>query len=158
MTLVRRRGELTRGESLRLVGSVPFGRIVFTARALPAIQPVPHLLAGQQIIIRASLGAAISSAVHGTPTIVAYQADLIDPVERTGWSVVVVGRARRVAGEALTASYRRSLPWIDEDMDDVIAIDADLVTGFRIAPVPVGEPALPATADAGFRQPEAMWR
>jgi Pyridoxamine 5'-phosphate oxidase len=157
-TLIRRRGELTRGESLWLVSSVPFGRIVFTSRALPAIQPVPHLLAGQQIIIRASLGAAISSAVHGTATIVAYQAELIDPVERTGWSVVVIGRARRVAGEALTARYRRSLPWIEEEMDDVIAIDADLVTGFRIAPVPAGEPAFPATAEAGIRQPEAMWR
>jgi hypothetical protein len=158
MTLIQRRVELTRGESLRLVGSVPFGRIVFTSRALPAIQPVPHLLAGQQIIIRASLGAAISSAVHGTPTIVAYQADLIDPAERTGWSVVVIGRARRVADEALTARYRGSLPWIDEEMDDVIAIDADLVTGFRIAPAPVGEPAFPATADAGVRHPEAVRR
>jgi hypothetical protein len=163
MTLVRRRAELTRGESLRLVGSVPFGRIVFTSRALPAIQPVPHLVAGQQIIIRASLGAAISSAVHGTPTIVAYQADLIDPAERTGWSVVVIGRACRVTGEVLPARYRESLrPWIDEEMDDVIAIDADLVTGFRIVPepasAPAGEPAFPATADAGFRQPEVIRR
>jgi hypothetical protein len=159
MTLVRRRTELTRGESLRLLGSIPFGRIVFTSRALPAIQPVPHLLADQQIIIRASMGAAISSTVHGTGTIVAYQADLIDPAERTGWSVVVVGQACRVADEVLAARYRKSLrPWIDEAMDDVIAIDADLVTGFRIVPVPAAEPAFPATADAGFRQPEVIRR
>jgi hypothetical protein len=146
MTLVRRRTELSRDESLRLVGSVPFGRVVFTSRALPAIQPVPHLLSGQQVIIRASLGAAISSAVHGTGTIVAYQADLIDPAERTGWSVVVIGRAARVADEVLAARYRKALrPWIDEAMDDVIAIDADLVTGFRIVPEPGSEPAFPAT-------------
>jgi Pyridoxamine 5'-phosphate oxidase len=159
MTPVRRRGELTRDESLRMMGSVPFGRVVFTSRALPAIQPVSHLLVGEQIIIRASLGAAIRSAVHGTGTVVAYQADLIDPAVRIGWSVVVIGRAHRVVSEALAVRYRRSLrPWIDEEMDEVIAIDADLVTGCRIFPVLADEPAFDATADAGFRQPEVTWR
>jgi hypothetical protein len=137
MTPDRHRAELTRDECLRMVGSVPFGRIVFTARALPAVQPVAHLLAGAQIIIRARLGAAISSAVHGSGTIVAYQADLIDPVQRAGWSVLIVGRAHRVTSEAQAARYREALPpWIDGEMDEVIAIDADLVTGFRILPVP----------------------
>jgi len=137
MTPDRRRAELTRDECLRMLGTVPFGRIVFTARALPAVQPVAHLLAGAQVIIRARLGAAISSAVHGSGTIVAYQADLIDPVQRAGWSVVVVGRAHRVTSEARAARYRESLPpWIDGEMDEVIAIDADLVTGFRILSVP----------------------
>jgi pyridoxamine 5'-phosphate oxidase-like protein len=137
MTPGRRRAELTQDECLRMVGSVPFGRIVFTARALPAVQPVAHLLAGAQIIIRARLGAAIGSAVHGGGTIVAYQADLIDPVQRAGWSVVIVGRAHRVTSEAQAARYREALPpWIDGEMDEVIAIDADLVTGFRIVPAP----------------------
>ena len=137
MTPDRRRAELTRDECLRVVGSIPFGRVVFTARALPAVQPVAHLVAGAQIIIRARLGAAISSAVHGSGTIVAYQADLIDPVRRAGWSVVIVGRAHRVTSEAQAARYREALPsWIDGEMDEVIAIDTDLVTGFRIVPVP----------------------
>ena len=137
MTPDRSRAELTRDECLRIVGSVPFGRIVFTARALPAVQPVAHLVSGTQIIIRARLGAAISSAVHGSGTIVAYQADLIDPVRRAGWSVVIVGRAHRVTSEAQAARYREALPsWIDGEMDEVIAIDTDLVTGFRIVPVP----------------------
>jgi len=136
MTPDRRRAELTRDECLAMVGSVPFGRIVFTARALPAVQPVAHLLAGAQIIIRARLGAAISSAVHGSGTIVAYQADLIYPVQRAGWSVVIVGRASRVTSEAQAARYRESLPpWFDGEMDEVIAIDTDMVTGFRILPV-----------------------
>jgi Pyridoxamine 5'-phosphate oxidase len=137
MTPDRRRAELTPDECLRLLGSVAFGRIVFTARALPAVQPVAHLVAGAQIIIRARLGAAISSAVHGSGTIVAYQADLIDPVGRAGWSVVIVGRAHRVTSEAQAARYRQSLPpWIGGEMDEVIAIEADLVSGFRIVPVP----------------------
>jgi hypothetical protein len=149
MTSVRRLAELSREESLRMLGSVPFGRIVFTSRALPAILPVSHLLVGEQIIIRASLGAAFSSAGHGSGTVVAYEADLIDPAERLGWSVVVVGRACRVRSETLSARYRVSLrPWIDEEMDEVIAITANLVTGFRIVAGPAGEPEASATAVA----------
>jgi Pyridoxamine 5'-phosphate oxidase len=136
MTPARRRTDLSRAECLRMVSSVPFGRVVFTVRALPAIQPVSHLVAGTQIIIRASLGAAFSSAAHGSAAVVAYQADLIDSGRRAGWSVVVIGRARRVTSEAHAARYREALPsWIDGEMDEVIAIDADLVTGFRIVPV-----------------------
>jgi hypothetical protein len=149
VTPAHRLTELTRDESLRLVGSVPSGRVVFTSRALPAIRPVNHVLVGEQIIIRATLGAAISSAVHGSETVVAYQADQLDPAERLGWSVVVVGRARRVTSDSLAASYRDSLrPWIDAELDEMIAITADLVTGFRIVPAPAGEPAASATASA----------
>jgi hypothetical protein len=153
MAPAQRLTELTRDESLRLVGSVPCGRVVFTSRALPAIRPVNHVLVDGQIIIRATLGAAICSAVHGSETVVAYQADMLDPAERLGWSVVVVGRACRVASDSLAASYRKSLrPWIDEDMDELIAITADMVTGFRIGPVPAGElasRATPGAADSG---------
>jgi hypothetical protein len=135
MTPARHRAELSRADCLRLVGSVPVGRVVFTARALPAIQPVSHLVAGAQIIIRASLGAAFTAAVYGGAVVVAYQADLIDPGRRAGWSVVIIGRARRVTSEARAARYRQALPpWADGDMDEIIAIDADLVHGFRIVP------------------------
>jgi Pyridoxamine 5'-phosphate oxidase len=124
MTPARQITELTRDEALQLVGSVPVGRIVFTSRALPAIRPVSHLLAGDQIIIRASLGAAIGSASRDGGTVVAYQADM-----------------------ALAARYRKSLrPWMDEEMDEMIAIDADLVTGFRMVPASAGEPVVGATA------------
>jgi hypothetical protein len=149
MTPVRHRVELTHDEALRMVGSVPFGRIAFSSGALPAIQPASHILAGDQVIIRAALGAAFSSAVRPGGMVVAYQADLFDPVSRLGWSVTLIGTARPVASEKLAARYRKSLrPWTDEEMDDVIAIGAELVTGFRIVPVPAGELAFSATLPA----------
>jgi Pyridoxamine 5'-phosphate oxidase len=157
MTPVRDLAELTRAECLQLLGSVPFGRVVFTSRALPAVRPVNHLLIGQQIIIRASLGAAISSAVDGAGTVVAYEADLIDPDQRTGWSVVVVGRANRVASATLAARYRESLsPWIDEQMDEVITIAADLVTGYRMAARPVKGSTAPVAEIPAVRRPAAV--
>jgi hypothetical protein len=145
MTPVRRLAQLARADCLQLVGSVPVGRIVFTSGALPAVRVVNHLMLGEQIIIRASLGVAISSEVDGTGTVVAYEADLIDPAERLGWSVVVVGRANRVTDMELAARYRELLsPWVDGETDQVIAIAADLVTGYRMIPGATTEPMVPA--------------
>jgi hypothetical protein len=44
--------ELTRAESLRLLGTVPFGRIVFTRQAMPAIRPVNRILDHGALIVR----------------------------------------------------------------------------------------------------------
>lgn len=131
----RELAELPRDEALRLLGSVPFGRVVFTAQALPAIRPVNHLVDGDQVIIRASLLSAISQDVDGQGTVVAYEADLIDPASRVGWSVVVVGRAVRVAdGQGREHYLRRLRPWVAGERDEVISISADLVTGYRLFP------------------------
>ena len=64
MTALRRLEALPRAESLRLLSTVSLGRLVFTHLALPAIRPVNHAVAGDQVIIRAYLGTAISAAVR----------------------------------------------------------------------------------------------
>ncbi|HZN70429.1 MAG TPA: pyridoxamine 5'-phosphate oxidase family protein, partial [Micromonosporaceae bacterium] len=79
--------ELPAAEAMALLGSVQYGRVVFTARALPAVRPVNHLVDRGDIVIRTNLGTAVSAAVDGTGTVVAYQADHVDPVRRLGWSV-----------------------------------------------------------------------
>ena len=126
--------ELDRGQALALLASVGYGRIVFTLHALPAIRPVNHVVDDGQIIIRTRLTAKVADAV-GPPrsTVVAYQADLIDPVERTGWSVAVTGIARPVTNPERVARYEQILrPWIDTVLDTVITIQPDIVTGFRL--------------------------
>lgn len=136
MADVRRMETLTREESLRLLGSVALGRVVFTHLALPAIRPVYHLVDGDRIIIRAHLGAAIA-AVDGPAggTVVAYEADMIDSRDHLGWSVIVVGRAQHVSDADTDSRYRQVLPqWTTGSPDDVIVIQADLVDGFRLVP------------------------
>jgi pyridoxamine 5'-phosphate oxidase-like protein len=130
----RRLEDLTPLQSMRLLGSVSLGRIVFTARALPAIRPVNHLVDGDYIIIRTDLSARITSELQPEAgSVVAYEADAIDPAERLGWSVIVVGVARRVTDVDKAAAYRRVLqPWVSGVMDQVIAIHTDIVTGFRL--------------------------
>ncbi|MFC5889001.1 pyridoxamine 5'-phosphate oxidase family protein [Kitasatospora sp. CM 4170] len=127
---------LERAEALRLLAGVPFGRIVFTSRALPAVRPVNHLLLDDTVVIRTHDGAALTAAAAGAEegVVVAYEADAIDPVTRLGWSVVVTGYARPVTDPEQLARYREVLrPWVAASMDHTVAIRPDLVTGFRLA-------------------------
>jgi hypothetical protein len=134
---------LPRQRSLDLLASVPYGRVVFSQRALPAIRPVNHLLHDGDVIIRTNLGSALSveTTLSGA-IVVAYEADMIDAATQTGWSVVVTGSARAVLDEADIARYERALcPWIDDGKNTVIRISIDLVTGYQLVPDPPGMPA-----------------
>jgi nitroimidazol reductase NimA-like FMN-containing flavoprotein (pyridoxamine 5'-phosphate oxidase superfamily) len=137
MTQERRLEALPRAESLRLLRSVSVGRLVFTHLALPAIRPVNHLVDGDRIIIRSYLGTAIAAAVGGNSgMVVAYEADHIDGESHLGWSVIITGRAGRLSDEMEIERYRELLqPWVAGGMDDVIAIEADMVDGFRLVQV-----------------------
>jgi hypothetical protein len=43
---------LDRGECLRLLGSVPVGRLIFTVNALPTVRPMDFALADELIMLR----------------------------------------------------------------------------------------------------------
>lgn len=126
--------ELTEEESWQLLAGVSLGRIVFTQHAMPAICPVNHLVDDQTIIIRSHLGAAIvlrAAAEDGA--VVCYEADDIDPVRHTGWSVIATGMARLVRDPAVIAWYEQVLePWAAGQIDYVIAIKPQVITGLRL--------------------------
>src|ERR1700733_7986205 len=147
MAAIAQRVQLSQAECLRLLGGVRYGRVVFTTGALPAVRLASHLADRDQIIICASLGAAVSPGPDGTGPVVAYEADQVNADQWSGWSVVGVGRAAVVADEQLAARYRESLrpAWTDEQASQVITITAELVTGSRIGPgsaAAAGPPAL----------------
>lgn len=134
--------ELSRHEALDLLGSVRMGRVVFTARALPAIRPVNHALVDGQVIIRTNLGSTVASVTSKQPdTVVAYEADEIDAETRTGWSVVVTGVARLVTDPAERERYEALVrPWVYPEADCVLRIRPDLVSGFRLVAVEASVP------------------
>jgi hypothetical protein len=134
--------ELTEGECWRLLASTSIGRVVFTHHAMPAIRPVNHLIDGRKIIIRTHLGAAIASRAmeqtsggqgKGSGSVVCYEADELDPVRRTGWTVIATGLARLVADPADIARYATAVePWIAGDMNQVVAIEPQFISGIRL--------------------------
>ncbi|QLY28565.1 pyridoxamine 5'-phosphate oxidase family protein [Nocardia huaxiensis] len=128
--------ELSRGEAMRLLASAPFGRVVFTRNAMPAVRPVNHIVDTDDfVVIRTRLASRLTSAVRAdAEMVVAYEADDIDPIGHLGWSVVVTGIARQVTDPERIARYERLLqPWVEGVRDSVIAIEPTLVTGLRLA-------------------------
>ena len=125
--------DLTEGECWQLLRSTSLGRVVFTHHAMPAIRPVNHLVEGQAIIIRSHLGAAIVSRAATGGTVVCYEADDLDAVRHTGWSVIATGLARLVREPAAIERYEQVLePWIAGQMDHVIAIAPQFISGIRL--------------------------
>ncbi|MFF4190479.1 pyridoxamine 5'-phosphate oxidase family protein [Nonomuraea sp. NPDC001831] len=124
---------LSREECLRLLSSTPIGRIVFTDRALPAVQPVNFCLDGERVVIRTSIGSKLAAATRHA--VVAFEADEFDPAMRTGWSVTAVGHARAVTDPAETARLAALplSPWAPGSRDHYIVVDAEQLSGRRIA-------------------------
>ncbi|AOR36176.1 pyridoxamine 5'-phosphate oxidase [Streptomyces fodineus] len=129
-----RRFDLDRAEALSLLGSVSLGRIVFTRQALPTVRPVNHIVDGGDIVIRTPEGAALTWHTRHSDdagVVVAYEADVIDPVTHTGWSVVVTGYARLVTDPDELARIRGLLsPWVPlQEPDHAVRIRPEMVTG-----------------------------
>jgi nitroimidazol reductase NimA-like FMN-containing flavoprotein (pyridoxamine 5'-phosphate oxidase superfamily) len=122
---------LDSADAMRLLATVSYGRVVFTIDALPAIRPVNHVLDQGQVIIRTRLSSAVAT-VADTWVVVAYEADQLDPDTRTGWSVVITGRAHTVTDPERVERYEQLIePWVNR-ADTVLAIHPDIVSGLLI--------------------------
>lgn len=122
---------LSHEECMRLLPSCPIGRIVFTDRALPAVQPVNFCLDGDDIVIRTTAGSKLAAATRRA--VVAFEVDDFHPAQRTGWSVTVVGLARVADEPAEIARLERLplTPWV-HGRDQFIVITTVEATGRRL--------------------------
>jgi uncharacterized protein len=128
---------LSRGECMRLMGSVPVGRIVYTRQALPAVELVNFELDGGDIVIRTDAGGKLAAATRGA--VVAFEADSVDVAGHAGWSVTVVGQSRAVTdAEEIRRLEQTALePWAPGAHDHFIRISPSIVNGRRIGARPV---------------------
>jgi nitroimidazol reductase NimA-like FMN-containing flavoprotein (pyridoxamine 5'-phosphate oxidase superfamily) len=83
---------------LRLLASVPIGHIGFYADGEVVLLPVNHAVDGQTVVFRTAGGSKLTAAQE--QDLVAFEADDYDLQTRSGWSVLVTGRARVVYDEA----------------------------------------------------------
>jgi len=124
--------ELSRAECLRLLATVPIGRICYTRQALPAVEPVNFALHDGAIVIRIAAGGKLAAATHRA--VVAVEADDLDPVLRSGWSVTVVGRCEEAtdAGDIARLDKLGLEPWAPGVRNHFIRIVPAIVTGRRL--------------------------
>ena len=83
---------------LRLLASVPIGRLGFYADGEVVLLPVNHAVDGQDVVFRTASGSKLTAAEE--QDLVAFEADDYDLRTRSGWSVLVTGRAVVVYDEA----------------------------------------------------------
>lgn len=128
---------LTRDECLRHLAFASVGRVVMSARALPAVNPVRFVLLGDRVVFRAEPadqpGAISDNAVVG------FQADDIDPLTHEGWTVVIVGHATHVREPSTLAALESVAPagWNVGD-GPLISLSLDLVNGRRLSSRQIG--------------------
>ena len=96
---------------------------------LPVIMPVNYLMYGETVVFRTDPDSKLGRAMRSTTA--AFEIDGIDERERTGWSVVVSGRAEEVVEPNELDELRQTplLPWAAGDRFQYVRIRPRLVTG-----------------------------
>ncbi|WP_371582128.1 pyridoxamine 5'-phosphate oxidase family protein [Streptomyces sp. NBC_01314] len=125
---------LDRQECIRLLAKVPVGRVVYTRQALPAVLPVNFALdTDASVLLCTSAASDLVRAIDGV--VVAFEGDEFDPATRSGWSVVVTGRAAVVTDPAEHERLSRSGPssWMPMRGEVFVRIACELVTGRELA-------------------------
>ncbi|MFJ9728856.1 pyridoxamine 5'-phosphate oxidase family protein [Streptomyces sp. NPDC101209] len=144
---------LDRQESLRLLAQVPVGRVVYTRQALPAVLPINFSLdEDDAVLVYTSPGSDLVRAIDGV--VVAFEADEFDALTRSGWSVIVTGRAGVVTDPAEHERLSRSGPvsWMPPRDGVFVRIDAEMITGREVngaVGVAVNGSAVPRPAGTG---------
>jgi nitroimidazol reductase NimA-like FMN-containing flavoprotein (pyridoxamine 5'-phosphate oxidase superfamily) len=125
---------LSEKDCWRLLDTHAVGRIGVLNDSAPEIYPVNYRTEGRSILFRTDPG----SKLHGlerSPS-VCFEIDGIEPATRTGWSVLVKGRARRlVDADEVRAAARHHLDyWSIGPKSHWVQIDPHEVTGRRLMP------------------------
>ena len=147
----RRLITLDRRESVDLLRTVRFGRLVFTLRALPEVIPVNFELFEGAVVIRvADTSRVLDGAVDA---VVAFEADEIDSGTGTGWSVTVVGHTAEILDPCERARVLALplVPWAGGTRDRLVRIPLDRVTGRRLLLPAAGTDAAPGEGHVPLR-------
>jgi uncharacterized protein len=123
---------LPRDECLALLASVPVGRIIYTRRALPAVELVNFAFDQGDIVIRTDSSGKLAAATRGA--VVAFEADQLDLDTRSGWSVTAIGPSSEVTDPDDLARLRTIglTPWAPGARDHFIRISPVMLNGRRL--------------------------
>ena len=117
-------------ECLRLLAGRTVGRLAYVARAgTPDIAPVNYVLHGRDVLVRSGPGPKLQAAERRE--VVAFEVDDLDDDAQTGWSVVVVGRSRRLEPHELQGVALPE-PWSTGPRRHVVAIRPSRLSGRRL--------------------------
>lgn len=139
---------LSREECMHLLSQHAMGRVGVTWDVLPVVLPVNYVLDGDQIVLRTAPGTKLCAAL--SHTVVAFEIDGFDPVDHSGWSVLVRGPAVEVIDESELARLRQLplRPWANDGADHFVTIAIELMSGRHVPRGPFPGPSLPTWTTA----------
>ncbi|TDW77266.1 pyridoxamine 5'-phosphate oxidase family protein [Kribbella pratensis] len=125
---------LSAADCLRLLASVPLGRLVYTYAGLPAIRLVNFVLDDDTIVLNTGEGEKFRAAERGD--VVAFEADDTDLERHVGWTVTAIGHLSVVSADE-GAELRHRLPlhsWLPMDDPQLVRLGIESVEGRRLLP------------------------
>jgi len=119
---------------LELLATEEIGRLGVIVGGQPHVVPVNYALDGDAIVFRSADGTKLDGAARAS---VVFEVDRFDRATRTGWSVIVHGRAEEVTALSDPALVDRVArvqldPWADFPKDHVVRIVPRTITGRRV--------------------------
>ncbi|MEI8406588.1 MULTISPECIES: pyridoxamine 5'-phosphate oxidase family protein [unclassified Kribbella] len=125
---------LTRSECLRLLGSVPLGRLVYTDGGLPVVRLVNFVIDADTVVFASVDGDKLRAAERGD--VVAFEADAVDLDRHLGWTVTSVGHLSVVPSEEAERLARQIplRPWAPLPHPRLIRLGVESVAGRRLRP------------------------
>ena len=124
---------LSKDACLELLPQAPFGRVGVTHRVLPSIHLVNFTVSDESVIFPAAHGSEFAKATD--EAIVAFQADLYDHQQQSGWSVMAVGRTSPLMDpdDFTIARLIPNMPWRPESpAQDFVRLDLAIVSGWQV--------------------------
>nr|WP_055501828.1 pyridoxamine 5'-phosphate oxidase family protein [Nonomuraea pusilla] len=125
---------------LLLLRSVAIGRLAWSTADLEAVViPVNFALDGRTVVVKTTRGGELVEAVEAGRTLT-FEADDMEPALRTGWSVLVTGRAELVTDPGVVHYLERLrlAPWARLPDPLFVRLVPERVTGRRLPMHPGG--------------------
>jgi nitroimidazol reductase NimA-like FMN-containing flavoprotein (pyridoxamine 5'-phosphate oxidase superfamily) len=120
--------DLSPDECWTLAASVPLGRLAWSGPEGPTVVPVNFVVSDGQVHVRTAAYSAQARECDDSP--VAFEVDRFDAETRTGWSVLLRGRAHLRFGGAAEGGQPEVWPAGAHAL--LLTIDVDHVSGRRV--------------------------
>jgi len=132
MAWTREIEELPAAECWRLLETARVGRLVYVDEGVPVAHPVNFVKAGAGVVIRTGPGGNLRAAERGD--LVSFEADHVDVDGRTGWSVLLTGRASVVhdIDELVALLDPHTRPWARGRGEHVLRVTGERISGRRL--------------------------
>jgi nitroimidazol reductase NimA-like FMN-containing flavoprotein (pyridoxamine 5'-phosphate oxidase superfamily) len=129
---------LSEADCWELISGGGIGRIGYTGRYGPMIQPVNYQVADKTIVFRTAehspMGDDLRTGIAHAEYKVAFEIDSYDMDAHSGWNVLVQGDAHHVDSEAERASVLQAgvEAWVAGERDLFLRVLATRITGRRV--------------------------